>query len=1282
MFSRLKKGVLMRKLKKRLSLVVIVILCVSMLSNTVVYATDAEILFDVQEEESTISEMIPVEAELSAEGVTETSMEENGEADQISVLSTQEFEYENHVVDFSLVNQWNGGYQAEIKITNIGAEDIVNWSIEFDLAQEISNIWNAIVIEQSDSHYIIQNSGWNQDIPVGESISFGFVVNSDFTCAPDNYIVNYDFNEEKDLSNTFIGDGFEVDFLVTDEWSESYNAEVTIRNTGSESIENWSLEFKLDNDIKDIWNVQIVDESTVGVYTIKHNGWNQDIPSGGEISFGFTAEGKFADFPASYVLNTKKVDVPEEDYEVSYEIINAWDSGFTANIIVKNNTSETLEDWALEFDYNNQIDNIWNAIIVEQSNQHYVLNNVGYNQNILAGESLTIGMTVHQGDVEETINNILVTKYIMEEDTEMMKFLTNDTDGDGLPDYYEEYITYTDPSKVKTDDINHDGNRDEDGDGLSNLEEYKALTNAYLEDTEYDGLTDYDEIMVYGTNPSEYDTDFDGVGDWTEIQRGTDPLNPDTNGDGVVDGEETITFGLCENQYASLEPDKMGYSVNITITGKGDYNNKISLLDGTGDYQFPEIEYIVGAPLYIKHDEIDFEKATISFALTEKILSENDINNLQIASYNEETHEIEFMDTQIDTVANVLSCETTHFSYYFLIDVLELRTYYLLEGIDTRKVICDVVFVVDTTGSMSGMINNTMQGIIRAANLTKEFGLDIRYALVDYKDIYEDGIPSQNLGWCVTEDEFVEEIQKLNITGGGDIPESTVDALETARLSEFRSSAMKSIILVTDASYKEGTNYEGLSSMEEEIERLVEDEIKVSVLTTTYVSDYYNELVEHTGGQMFDMNSDFAEPLVEVYTSVKEDAENYTWVRLADGTVVKLLVDPETASKDDSTDTDGDDIADMKELAEKTVLIYDDIEYTVWKYDTNPAINNLLVAESEEVDAITMYDMYEGIKKITSKVTHSFFQKIAYGTLYKKCTPELARYMCNTIVLSYLQSRYELFVWNIITMMPDGDDYSSYIELEDAIVFEKICNVINEPITQRELLNIKSDIANDLQERTDLSKYIYAKMIDPISGDIIDFPHMSVSCNSHYNHETQFVTYPIELASWGGDLQTLAVDIADKILANDSISINKIENNINSKFLQESSFSTEDLLADIDAVNMSQLTRESYFVNAFEAYYLNLGVQKRFSMFLDYYNGEFEDKIDEVLPIECFPADKGVIVDIHDKMLTQIMFGRVPLVYAEMIRDKKFYLPTATEIGVLKRYFYYYILEESNKEWE
>jgi len=43
-------------------------------------------------------------------------------------------------------------------------------------------------------------------------------------------------------------------------------------------------------------------------------------------------------------------------------------------------------------------------------------------------------------------------------------------------------------------------------------------------DTDGDGLTDWEEINLYGTSPYLADTDGDGVSDREEIERGTDPL--------------------------------------------------------------------------------------------------------------------------------------------------------------------------------------------------------------------------------------------------------------------------------------------------------------------------------------------------------------------------------------------------------------------------------------------------------------------------------------------------------------------------------------------------------------------------------------------------------------------------------------------------------------------------------------------------------------------------------------------------------------------------------------
>lgn len=45
-------------------------------------------------------------------------------------------------------------------------------------------------------------------------------------------------------------------------------------------------------------------------------------------------------------------------------------------------------------------------------------------------------------------------------------------------------------------------------------------------DTDGDGLSDYDEIYIYGTSPYLADTDGDGVSDYDEIQMGRDPLCP------------------------------------------------------------------------------------------------------------------------------------------------------------------------------------------------------------------------------------------------------------------------------------------------------------------------------------------------------------------------------------------------------------------------------------------------------------------------------------------------------------------------------------------------------------------------------------------------------------------------------------------------------------------------------------------------------------------------------------------------------------------------------------
>ena len=68
---------------------------------------------------------------------------------------------------------------------------------------------------------------------------------------------------------------------------------------------------------------------------------------------------------------------------------------------------------------------------------------------------------------------------------------------------------------------------DSDGDGLSDWDEVKTYkTDPTNGDTDGDGLMDGDEVKKYHTDPLKADTDGGGTDDGTEVKNGTNPLDP------------------------------------------------------------------------------------------------------------------------------------------------------------------------------------------------------------------------------------------------------------------------------------------------------------------------------------------------------------------------------------------------------------------------------------------------------------------------------------------------------------------------------------------------------------------------------------------------------------------------------------------------------------------------------------------------------------------------------------------------------------------------------------
>ena len=89
---------------------------------------------------------------------------------------------------------------------------------------------------------------------------------------------------------------------VTANFGNAFNESVTITNTGTQPISNWTLEFDLPFVIQTIWSSTIVSH-TGNHYVLHPVSYNQTINPGASITIGFTASGSALIQPANFKLD-------------------------------------------------------------------------------------------------------------------------------------------------------------------------------------------------------------------------------------------------------------------------------------------------------------------------------------------------------------------------------------------------------------------------------------------------------------------------------------------------------------------------------------------------------------------------------------------------------------------------------------------------------------------------------------------------------------------------------------------------------------------------------------------------------------------------------------------------------------------------------------------------------------------------------------------------------------------------------------------------------------------
>jgi hypothetical protein len=127
-------------------------------------------------------------------------------------------------VAFRVVSDWGSGFTGEVTVNNRGTKPLTDWRLEFDFAGTINSIWNATVFSRSGNHYILQGADYNRTIPVGGSITLGFVASPGGGVVPTNFVlpgggpnpVNRAPAAVNDAVFTTIGQQVLVDVLAND----------------------------------------------------------------------------------------------------------------------------------------------------------------------------------------------------------------------------------------------------------------------------------------------------------------------------------------------------------------------------------------------------------------------------------------------------------------------------------------------------------------------------------------------------------------------------------------------------------------------------------------------------------------------------------------------------------------------------------------------------------------------------------------------------------------------------------------------------------------------------------------------------------------------------------------------------------------------------------------------------------------------------------------------------------------------------------------------------------
>ncbi len=294
---------------------------------------------------------------------------------------------------YQVTQDWGSGFQASITVSNPQPVPVNNWRLEFDYAASITSIWDARIVSHTGTHYVVEGAGWNDNLPAGGSISFGFLGTPGSSSAePSNYVLN-GAPLGTVLPTLSIGD---ASIQAPDSGSTLLSFPVSLSSASKNPVSvlyttvdgsavagsnyaatSGTLTFA-PGEIRKSISVPILSTGTaLGTETFQVL---LSDPSGASVNAG-RATGTIKPAPS-----------PSSE-DILFAVTSDWGTGFNGYITIKNTTSSSWTSWTLSLDFAGKITSIWDAHVASRANDHYEIENAAYDGFVEPDGSVTFGFT-------------------------------------------------------------------------------------------------------------------------------------------------------------------------------------------------------------------------------------------------------------------------------------------------------------------------------------------------------------------------------------------------------------------------------------------------------------------------------------------------------------------------------------------------------------------------------------------------------------------------------------------------------------------------------------------------------------------------------------------------------------------------------------------------------------------------------------------------------------------------------------------------------------------------